>query len=71
MYYSIFDLDTLNYLYSGRNSISKEEAIQAGIEYLTNDWDDKEVENIPKEEYEELLYGYNFQIHEHEEKIGE
>lgn len=69
MYFSIYDIQTQSYLYSGRNSKTKHEAIEAGIEYLTGDWNDEDINNLPENEYEEILIGYEFQIHEHKNKL--
>ena len=70
MHYSIWDRQCGCVLYSGRNSQNKIEAINSGIDYLTSDWDDA-FENVPIEEYQELLNGFGLEIFEHEEKIEE
>lgn len=71
MFYSIFDLQTQNYLHSGRNSKTREEVIKAGIDYLTSDWDEEDIKNLPEREYEEILNGFEFQIDEHKEELPE
>ncbi len=80
MYYSIYDLQTHDYLHSGRNSDTLEEALEDWISYFTGGGDmEEKYENLLNRLAEEKkwteivteLNCYGFEIEEHENKIPE
>lgn len=71
MFYSIYDNQVGRYLFSGRNSKTKAEAIEAGYDFLSSDFDEEDRVSLPKEEYEEILIGVGLEVEEHEDEIDE
>lgn len=68
--FSIWDKQCGCYLHSGRNSATREEAINAGIEYLTVDWDDEDIKKAEANK-EATLEMVELVIEEHQEPIEE
>jgi hypothetical protein len=63
MYYALFDLQTLNYLNTGKNSKSIKELKADFIDYISIDFDDeKDLEFAKKETMENLADMWEFRI---------
>jgi len=70
-YYSVWDNQTGNYLYSGRNSKSKKQALDSAFEFWasgTTELSDKEIRELEKDK-ENWLLTVGLIIHDHDEKM--
>ena len=69
--FSVWDVETKNYLYSGRNSKTKEEAIESAWEYFVggqDEFSEEELKQIAKDK-EGFLRSIGLIIDEHEEVV--
>lgn len=71
MYYSVFDFDRNQYFETGKNSKTREEAVNEVLAFLLEGGEssDKEIDAIlskPLEFKEKLLKSYNTRVDEHE-----
>jgi len=64
--YSVYDVQCGRYLYTGRNSTTKQEAIDDAYEYLTSDWDTDDV-NATKHDKEGTLNMFELFVEEYHE----
>lgn len=75
MYYSILEKDSSgSYLHTGRNSKTKEECINDGIDFLYSDESDEDHELArlsSTETKENILLGAGYIIDQHEEPLSE
>lgn len=74
--YSIWDTEVKRNLATGRNVETEYECVQAGVEYLTEDWDieedrEKMRSGMTLKEKKEALLGYNFMVYEHTQPVEE
>lgn len=69
-YYSIWDSQCGTFLHTGRNSRSKKSAIEAGFEYLTNDWNNEDIKEA-KTDKEGTLKTCDLIIEKHTKKLPE
>lgn len=67
MYYSIFDGS--DYLHTGRNSQTREQCIQEGIDFVFEGSEEVIAEGTSIETKELLLNNAGYKIEEHQEKI--
>jgi len=70
MLYSVWDLQTNDYLHSGRNSITREKAIDEALSFLlgSDDFDEdmeKQITTADSIRKEEFLNMYELQVHGH------
>lgn len=70
MFYSVWDKQCGDYLYSGRNSKSRQDVLDAAFEYLTIDWDDNEVFEAQLDK-EGTLNTAELEIEKHKTKISD
>jgi len=66
MYYSAYDLQCGCYFHTGRNSICYIDCVIAIWQYMTEDWEDKEILEIP---ILEVLNFSGVEIVKHREKM--
>lgn len=75
MYYSIYDIQTRRYLYTGMNSSTKKECVECGLEFLTNDWGDEDLAIVKKVKgvgkRAELLEGFELEIIKHKKEMDD
>lgn len=69
-FYSAWDLQTREYIHSGRNSRTRQECVVALAEYLNSDREGDEDDPFC-EETEEAVCVHEFEIHGHEDRIEE
>ena len=70
--YSIYDEQTEGYLYSGRNSKTEEDCVDAGLEFLISDWDEEEILEVKALSFEErkaTLKQFELTPREHDEMM--
>ena len=70
MYYSVYDRQCGTYLYSGRNSTTRQQAIDEAFEYLTCDWEKEDIKEV-SDNKEQVLNISELTIEEHTEKLTE
>lgn len=71
MYYALYDLQTGDYLHTGRNTASKEELRQALLGYIEPDIEEEERESINKMSVEGLAEGWELRVDTSNEKFSE
>jgi hypothetical protein len=64
--YSAYDLECKEYFETGKNSELRSECVHDIWLFVTEDWDDEEIETIP---IREVLSYSSVEIREHKEKI--
>lgn len=71
-YFSVFDTDTKDYLHSGRNSKTKKEAINDGVEFILGGGDimnPSQIRRMSLKRKEVFLRAERLIVEEHDEKI--
>jgi hypothetical protein len=74
MYYSVFNLETGNYMATGLNSTTEAEAVEAIFDYLYADMEDEDkdiADNFSSDEKRKYVCGFVFRIDEHEQLLEE
>lgn len=74
--FSIWDTEVNRNLATGRNCETEYECVQAGVEYLSEDWeiaeDQKHIcEEMSLKEKKDALAGYNLVVYEHSQPVEE
>jgi hypothetical protein len=72
--FSVHDKQVGGYLYSGRNSKTIEDCVEAGLSFLTGDWYDREINEVNTmslRDRKDFLNHFELFPIEHEERLSD